>query len=219
MSKIYFIILIGFVSLLLAEDHQYKNSLGWKSGLFYRRSITEHYWMGINVGGTYNANQESSNGTNQSINSDTSYFTTYQNYDTSVNYSGTIRIEIGREVFVYKKVGIEAFIAGGYKRSKYRTVNFTNAYNPRINNEPSHSVIGIIAAEPKVWLWNRLALGTQLGVQYTYTFYKSNHTYRYTSINSTYSTAEESSTSRTSHSIELFGNVSLNSSLLLQYYF
>jgi hypothetical protein len=229
MPKFLLIMLISFVVALFAEEPQYKNSLGWKSGLFYRRSLSEHYWMGLHIGGTYHNNSGSSTRSSQSVSSDTAIFSTSQAYDSSVNYSGTIRIEAGREVWKYKKAGVDVFVAGGYRLSKNRSVQSgaTGNYHFNDGQNPSHSFLGIIAAEPKLWPWSRLAVGTQLGVQYTYELYKSNSTdagsYRNVTLgsgstsNTAYSNVNESS--RTSHSIELFGDVSLYSALSVQFFF
>jgi hypothetical protein len=210
---------MGFVSVLFAEEPNYKNSLGWKSGLFYRRNITEHYWVGLNIGGKYNASKGSSSSTDQRVYPDSTTSRSAHYGDTSLNYSGTIKIEFGREVCAYKKLHIDLLVSGGYERIKYRSVNSRYNIDPYINDNPSHSILAIIAAEPKIRLWERLSLGTQMGVEYSYTFnkYNSSDGYQddYNHITQTY--VRESSS--TSHSIELFGNFSLTSSLFLQFLF
>ena len=142
---------------------------------------------------------------------------TYNNLDSSLSYSGTIKIQFGRQLFVYKKFGVDAFVAGGYRFSKSRRVTVYSNSNPQINDQPIHSVLADIVAEPKIWLWKRLALGAQVGTEYSYSFYKTKYTYSSSYSNGTRTETQENK--NTSHSIEMFGDVSLTGTLLVQILF
>jgi hypothetical protein len=223
MHRFYSVLLFCFIPVLFAQDQDsFKNSLGWESGLSYRRYVTRNSWIGVNLTGSYNnmltkGTQFDSNVTvaNDSISKHTTDYT-----DTNVSYSGTIKIEFGKEIFRYKKLNIDAFVAGGYTLSGnkyYRGGIDTYSLDTYSNEEPSQSVLAIIGLEPKLFIWDRISFGTQFGFIYTYTYLKRNSNYSNnysTSIN----TSRDNGSSFTNN-LKLFGNVSLSSSLIMHFYF
>jgi|SRR5271157_5422651 hypothetical protein len=217
MQKFYLILLFCFVSVLFAQDQaSFQNALGWESGLSYRRYLTKKTWLGINLTGSYNnelTKASDFDSTKTFSNDSTSKSSTSYN-DTSISYSGTVKIEFGREIFTYKRLAIDAYIAAGYTYSDMKTFNGSEPY---FNDEPSQSVLGIIGLEPKVFIFDRISLGTQLGLQYTYTYSKD--TYNSTLSNSSWVDVERRTTSYFTSYLRLFGSISLSTALVVFWYF
>ena len=214
-----------FTAVLFAQDQAaFKNAVGWESGLSYRRYINNSVWVGVNVTGSYDNTLTNDTSFDQGfkISNDS---LTYQNInaskDTTKTYSGTVKIEIGKAIFRYKKLNIDAYIAAGYTLTDSRihdNQNNENENGPYLNETKGHSILGIIGFEPKIFLWERVSIGTQLGFQYTYS--TSKYTYDNQGVEeSSYSYVGTENRSTFENNFKLFGNISLSSVLVIHYYF
>ena len=134
-------------------------------------------------------------------------------------YSGTIKIELGKEIFKYKKLDIGAYIAAGYTLTYSRTYESRNGEEdgPYLDETKGHSILGIIGFEPKIFLWDRVSVGTQLGFQYTYTTSKLTYNNQYNDV--TDHNIDTQNRSTFENNFRLFGNISLSSVLVIHYYF
>jgi hypothetical protein len=125
-----------------------------------------------------------------------------------------VKIEFGREIFRYKRLGIDAYVAAGYT---YGDLKNFDGPEPYLYDVPSQSVLGILGLEPKFYLFDRISLGTQLGLQYTYTYSKTtnNNTYNY---GSSVEVQRNPSTAFTNN-FKLFGSIALSAALVAFWYF
>jgi len=221
MHKFLSILLFCFVAVLFAQDHaEYKNALGWESGLSYRRYINNTVWVGINLTGSYtnNVTNDTSFDQDKKISNDS---ITYQyinaDKDTTKTYSGTVKIELGKEIFKYKKLDISIYLGAGYTLTDSRTYQFNSG--SYLNETKGHSILGIIGLEPKIFLWDKISIGTQLGIQYTYS--TSNYTYDNQNYegNTAYTDVGMENRTTNINNFQLFGNISLSSVLVVHYYF
>ena len=134
-------------------------------------------------------------------------------------YSGTIKIELGKEIFKYKKLDIGADIAAGYTLTYSRTYESRNGEGdgPYLDETKGHSILGIIGLEPKEIAMDRVSVGTQLGFQYTYTTSKLTYNNQYNDV--TDHNIDTQNRSTFENNFKLFGNISLSSVLVIHYYF
>jgi hypothetical protein len=218
MHKVLSIVLLCLVAQVFAQKQTtFKNAIGWDKGISYRRYIANDFWAGVNVSGTYSRASSNDSTFDSSKTSDTTFYTyKMSNKDSSTDYSGTIKLELGKELFAFKKVSVDAFVALGYTYGKnYLARSQSQLYkNERTNN----SFLGVIAVEPKIFIWDRISIGTQFGMQFTYT--NSTYTYyNYSDYNPP--SIRINSESSTSHeqNVKLYGNISLSSLLIVHYYF
>jgi hypothetical protein len=217
MYKFPSILLLCFVAVLLAQDQaSYKNAFGWESGLSYRRYISHTMWVGVNVTGSYNntlTNDTEFNSTKYYYN-DSTFSTNSIGKDTNKSYSGTIKIEFGKVIFKYKLFDINAFIAGGYTIADSKSNS--NVNQSYVDETLNHSILGIIALVPEIILWNKIGIGTQIGLQYAHTYSKYNYHNQYNdNLNDNYiNTGNKSSEENT---VTLLGNVTSN--ITVHYYF
>jgi hypothetical protein len=219
MYKVLSILLYCFVAVLFAQDQtSYKNALGWESGLSYRRYISNSIWVGVNVAGNYDntlINDTNFEQLSRSPNDSIVSINRAAGKDTDKTYSGTIKIELGKEIFRYKKLGIDAYVGAGYTLTDDKVYRGENG--PYFNETKGHAFLGIIGFEPKIFLWDRLSLGTQLGLQYTYTTSKLTYNDQNDYGTELYIRMQNSSISENDFS--LFGSISLSSTLVVRYYF
>jgi hypothetical protein len=87
-----------------------------------------------------------------------------------------------------------------------------------LNETIGNSFLAIVALEPKVFLWHRISIGTQVGLQYTYTNSRYNYSDQFDDLPYETSIRTESKSSF-DNNIRLFGNVSLSSTLVIHFYF
>lgn len=219
MHKVPSILLFCFISVLFAQDQPvFKNAVGWESGVSYRRYVNNSVWVGINATGSYD--NATANDTQFSVATfpanDSTASRLNRGKNTDRMYSGTIKIELGKEIFTYKKLDIDAFVAAGYTHSENKTFNGVN--ESYFSEATGNAFLAIIAVEPKIFLWDRISIGTQLGLGYTYTNSKYNSNNNYTDLPyETGSTTDNRST--VDNNFRLFGNISLSSLLVIHYYF
>ena len=218
MNKILSISLFCCVSVLFAQEKtNFKNAIGWESGLSYRRYIKNDIWVGINLSGSYDNTLSSDTQFNSTtfITNDSTSKTTSIGKDTNKVFSGTIKIELGKEIFSYKKLEIDAFVAAGFTLTDNKS--YSGVSSSYFNETKGHSILGIIAFEPKVFLWEKISIGTQIGIQYSYTDSKFTYDDQYN--NSTNSSIRLENRSTLESNFKLFGNISLSSILVMHYYF
>ena len=60
-----------------------------------------------------------------------------------------------------------------------RSDPYSNLYS---NDLFGQSILGVIGLEPKIFLWDRISIGTQFGFQYTYTYSKYKYNYQYNDL-------------------------------------
>jgi hypothetical protein len=107
------------------------------------------------------------------------------------------------------------YIAAGYTYAD--TKYFSGRDELYLNDVPSQSVLGIVGVEPKFFIFDWLSLGTQLGLQYTYTYSKT--TFNVTeNSGSSVNVINEPSTAFTNN-FKLFGSIALSSALVAFVYF
>jgi hypothetical protein len=220
MKKFTLFLILCLPGILFAQDNlPLRNGIGWDNGVSYRRHLNGKLWLGFALSGDVRS----------TLQNDTSFYSTHYlapdstanraeySIDSSYYYSGTLKIELGEEVFRYNIVGLNALILASY------TYQNTNKYSfggttPRSNSAPRNILLAGIGVEPVVWITKSLSIGTDFGVQFTYTFGKENTKYVYNS-NGAYS--ENNSTRGTYLSPELktFGNISLTSGLNAFFWF
>ena len=175
--------------------------------------------MGVNFNGSYSNNETNDTSfdqTKQISNDSITYQNINSNKDTTKTYSGTVKIELGKEIFKFKKLDIDAYLGAGYTLTNSRTYQFfSGSY---LNETKGHSILGIIGLEPKIFLWDKISIGTQLGIQYTYS--TSNLTYDDNSgANTGYAYVNTENRTTNTNNFGLFGNISLSSILVIHYYF
>jgi len=209
------------VSLLFAQAQNYnKNAIGWDSGLSYRYYLNSKLWLSATLSGDIKntkqydtINQSATYRPNDSIGKSTSL-----SLDSTYNYTGSIKLEIGKEIYKISIIGIDVFGFGSYSYQNNRTVNIGNGYstlNPRYTlSNPKNTISGGIGIEPKIWILNKFSLGTTVGAQYNYVFgtdYTNNITdiNNYNNTNGVYSSQE----------IKTFGSISLTMALMVYFYF
>lgn len=218
MRAISCLLLLCSASIVFAQDQPaFKDAFGWESGLSYRRYVGHHFWIGVNVSGTYTKSLTEQNGNDATrfVANDSTASSPDNLQDTNTTYSGTVKLEVGKELFRYKKLNIDLLLAGGYRYSDSRTSTTNNG--TYYNDQPGNSALGILALEPKVFLWQRISIGTQFGLQYTYTLSKINYHNVYSSPD--YVEVWSHTGSVSSSTLQFFGNISLSSILIVHFYF
>jgi hypothetical protein len=223
MRKVLFIGVFGFCTLLFAQDQDTRrNAIGWEgangeSGITYRRYLNDKLWIGVTLGGSiYDTRGKDTLSTTYVFTSpDSTASNTIYSDDTSKTYSGTIKVAIGREIMRIHNVSVDAFFSGGYTYVTGKDLRTgTNGSN---YNNPSNTLTGIIGLEPKVWIWNRINVGTQLGLQYDYQWYHYNRFYTYQNSTSSYSQTDNQRS--TENNLRVFGSISLSMGLNVYFLF
>jgi hypothetical protein len=208
MNKSCIIILCCCTSLLFADTHLARpNGLGWDSGLSYRRYVSDTWWMSATVSGSATTSKTRDTTVTQSSSLDSTATNTVVRYDSTISYSGTLKLELGKEAFRYKFFALNAFASGSYTYADYKMEVSGSPESGRA--EPRNTLTAAIGLEPTFWITNVFSVGTDFGIQYSYTFGKD------------YSSSDNSTTRGvyTSQSFRVFGNVSLTAGLNAFFYF
>jgi hypothetical protein len=218
MRKMFSIVMFGMCTLLFAQDQNARrNVIGWESGLTYRRYLTDKLWVGVTLGGNINdtRGKDTSISTYVYTSPDSTVTRTTYTDDTSRTYKGTIKATIGRELLRFQSIGLDAFFSGGYTYVTSKSVKAgTNGSNYK---NPSQMLFGTLGLEPKVWIWSRVSVATQFGLQYEYQWYRYNNSYAYDNPSSSYSNNEAQSS--TEQNVHLFGCFSLSMGLNVYFLF
>ena len=218
MHKMFSIVMFGMCALLFAQDQNARrNVIGWESGLTYRRYLTDKLWVGVTLGGNINDTRGKDTVINISnyTSPDTTIARTTYTDDTSRTYKGTIKATVGREFLRFQSVGLDAFFSGGYTYVTSKSIKAgTNVSNYK---NPSQTLFGALGLEPKVWIWNRVSVATQFGLQYEYQWYRYSNSYAYQNPSDSYSNSEEESSA--GQNLYLFGGFSLSMGLNVYFLF
>ncbi len=200
-------------SILFADDNPtFNNGVGWDNGLSYRRYVIPGLWASSIVSGS--ARKSASVDTTvetRYYTQDSAETTIETEHDSSAIYSGTIRIELGKEMVRRKLLGLNAIAFGAYTYQKDRSKHEGTSTGNRTN---SRNILSAgMGLEPVVWISNALSIGTDFGFQYLYTFghdtQSSSDIYRTHSLESPIE----------SHEFESFGRVSLTAGLNAFFWF
>jgi hypothetical protein len=214
MKNAYLVLVFCFTGLLFAQDHlSSRNGIGWDNGISYRRYLRDDLWLGVTMSGDVNKTKQNDTtfaSTHFSTNDSTYSFNTY-NSDTSSDYSGTVKIELGKKIFHFNIIELNAMVFASYTYRKSKTINGgTSTYT---YNNPRNIISGGIGFEPMVWITKSLSIGTDFGLQFYYTFGKnrSDNTYSY---NTPETHRNSSSGTLSSYQIKSFGDFSLSTGLI-----
>jgi hypothetical protein len=226
MRRSFAVLLLCLVSVSFAQDSVgFFNSIGWESGLSYRRYVRKDMWLGVNLSGSYSRSTSRETQLDSTSITDTLQVGSIGGVDTAVTYSGAIKIEFGKQLFRFKRLNIDLLLALGYSASDSKSDRPNEvSTNPKLsgnygylNDQMRQSFLAIVGLEPKIFLWDRISVGTQFGLQYTYSY----TTDKYNNGNSTSTNVEGhyDNTSTLAHALAVFGNVSLTSGLIVHFYF
>ncbi len=219
MHRISFFALFGLFSLLFAQDQptSLRNAIGWESGISYRRYVSPKSWLSATVNGNIqdNTGSDTTYRVSHWIQPDSIVTEEMIGSDSTRYYSGTFKVSAGRELVRVKAVGLDLFFSGAYTYSNRRRRD--SGANSSHVSAPAHAIAGSIGLDPKVWVLERISIGSQLGLMYTYSFSRSSDTQGYTNDYSSDEYTRDAYVS--SHTVRLFGGFSLDMGLNVFFYF
>jgi hypothetical protein len=208
------VFLLILTSSLFAQN-KYNNLLGWDSGPSYRRYLTQNLWVGTNIrGNIQNNTHNNTENVIRHVNAiDSTYIENTLKVDSTKRYIATIKLLMGKSLFKLNNINVDLFGAGSYSYQKDEYGN-SNAYGEGINSDKyiSHTIAGSVGFEPQVMILERIVIGTQFGVTYSYMFGPNSSEYTYSNSSEIYSRTQNGKSNL--QTIETFGNLSLSMSLV-----
>jgi hypothetical protein len=202
-------------SMFAQDSLQYRNAIGWNSGLSYRRYLPHNWWIGAMVGFNVTSGTRQDTSRYTDWYSDTSITNSRIYNDTTRYYSGKIKLEIGKEIFRIKMLAWDAFLSQAYSYSNSRSNNGGSGTGAESN--PTHTLTTSLGLEPKVFLFNRFSLGTDFGIQFSHSFGSEKGSAADSSPSSL--SIRESSGKNTGNNFSVFGTISLSMALAIYFYF
>jgi hypothetical protein len=212
MKSSFLVLLFCLTGLLFAQDHlSSRNGIGWDNGISYRRYLSNDLWLGFAISGDIRSENRNDTTlvTTYYITGDSTYSRYTYNPDTASYYSGTIKIEIGKRIFHYNGIELntDIFVSYTYQNSK----SYRGGTAPYTYSNPRNILTGGIGFEPMVWIGKSFSIGTDFGIQYSFTYGKDHSDDRYNAT--TYTTRNATSGTYLNHEITSFGNFSLSTGL------